>query len=166
MLQHMSSEEKAMRRLFVWLGAVVSVAFAVIQIVPYGHNHTNPPVTQEPAWDRPETRALAVRACFDCHSNETVWPWYSHIAPMSWLIQRDVDEGRRQLNFSEWNRPQKEARESTASMKKNEMPPWFYALPATNAALAAAERQTLITGLETTFGSKRARAGDGRNEDD
>jgi hypothetical protein len=85
---------------------------------------------------------------------------------MSWLIQRDVDEGRRELNFSEWNRPQKEARESTASMKKNEMPPWFYALPATNAALAAAERQTLITGLETTFGSKRARAGDGRNEDD
>jgi len=45
---------------------------------------------------------MARRACFDCHSNETVWPWYSSIAPVSWLVQRDVDEGREKLNFSDW----------------------------------------------------------------
>ena len=61
-----------MRRFIFWLAVVVIAAIGVIQLVPYGRDHTNPPVTQEPAWDRPETRMLAVRACFDCHSNETV----------------------------------------------------------------------------------------------
>ena len=75
----------------------------VIQLIPYGHNHTNPPVVQEPSWNRPETRAIVKRACFDCHSNETVWPWYSNVAPVSWLIYRDVAEGRQHLNFSEWD---------------------------------------------------------------
>ena len=105
-----------MRRFIFWLGAVLIIAVGVVQFVPYGGDHTNPRVTQEPVWDRPQTRMLAVRACFDCHSNETVWPWYSNIAPMSWLIQRDVDEGRRKLNYSEWNRGQKEARESAKSL--------------------------------------------------
>ena len=59
--------------------------FVLIQLVRFGRNHTNPPVAQEPSWDSTETRALAERACFDCHSNETVWPWYSNIAPVSWL---------------------------------------------------------------------------------
>ena len=62
---------------------IVIVGFLAIQLVPYGRTHTNPPVTAEPAWDSPQTRALAVRACFDCHSNETVWPWYTSIAPIS-----------------------------------------------------------------------------------
>jgi hypothetical protein len=79
----------------------------------------------EPRWDGPATRALAVRACYDCHSNETVWPWYSHVAPVSWLTQRDVAEGRRKLNFSEWDRGQKEARESGKTVRKGTMPPWF-----------------------------------------
>jgi len=52
------------------------------------------------------TEALARAACFDRHSNETKWPWYTNVAPMSWLIQRDVDEGCEVLNFSEWDRPQ------------------------------------------------------------
>ena len=70
-----------------------------------------------------QTRALAQRACFDCHSNETKWPWYSTIAPVSWLVQRDVEEGRRGLNFSEWGRPHKEANEAASSVEKGEMPP-------------------------------------------
>ena len=56
-------------------------------IVPFGHSHTNPPVTKEPAWNSPDTRALVQRACFDCHSNQTTWPWYSHVAPVSWLCK-------------------------------------------------------------------------------
>ena len=141
-----------MRRWIFWLVAVLIVALAAIQAVPYGRDHRNPPVTQEPPWDRPQTRVLAARACFDCHSNETVWPWYSHIAPVSWLIQLDVDEGRRKLNYSEWDRRQREAHESAKSLKKGEMPPWFYALPGSSAHLTRAERSALLTGLELTFG--------------
>lgn len=61
----------------------------LIQAVPYGRDHLNPPVRAEPQWDSPRTRELSARACFDCHSNETVWPWYSNIAPISWLIESD-----------------------------------------------------------------------------
>ena len=57
------------------MGVALFVAmFAVMQLVPYGRAHTNPPVIAEPAWDSPRTRELAARACFDCHSNETKWP--------------------------------------------------------------------------------------------
>ncbi|HEX7229427.1 MAG TPA: heme-binding domain-containing protein [Candidatus Binatia bacterium] len=92
-----------------WIGRLligIIVVLLAIQLIPYGHDHTNPPVHAEPAWDNPRTRELAARACFDCHSDQTVWPWYSNIAPISWLIQRDVEKGRSELNFSEWNRPQ------------------------------------------------------------
>ena len=88
------------------------------QFVPYGRDYRNPPVIQEPAWDSPATRALAKQACFDCHSNETVWPAYAKVAPISWLIAHDVDEGRSVLNFSEWQRPQKEAAESAKEVRK------------------------------------------------
>ena len=75
------------------------VLFGLIQLVPYGRNHQNPPVVQEPTWADADTRVIAQRACFDCHSNETMWPWYTNIAPFSWLVQRDVEEGRSKLNF-------------------------------------------------------------------
>jgi mono/diheme cytochrome c family protein len=146
-----------MRRIMFWLGGALIVVLLVVQFVPYGRRHTNPPVTQEPQWDQPRTRALAARACFDCHSNETVWPWYTHVAPVSWLVQRDVDEGRRALNYSEWDRGQREARESAKSLRKGEMPPWFYELPGTSARLTQAERAELIAGLEATFGAERPR---------
>ncbi len=129
-----------------------------IQFVPYGRDHTNPPVRKEPAWSSPRTRELAVRACFDCHSNETVWPWYSKIAPVSWLLQRDVDEGREKLNFSEWDRPQEEAHESAETMREGEMPPWYYPW----ARLSSEERQALIQGLEATLGTERHRGRRGR----
>src|SRR6478735_10619944 len=89
-----------------WTLVALGIGCVAIQFVPYGHAHTNPPVRLEPAWDSPQTRELAARACFDCHSNLTKWPWYSNVAPVSWLIQRDVDGGRAALNFSEWNKPQ------------------------------------------------------------
>lgn len=140
----------------ILLGALALAA--AIQLVPYGRNHTNPPITAEPAWDSPATRELAKRACFDCHSNETVWPWYSHVAPVSWLVQRDTDEGRRKLNFSEWDKPQKEADEAAESVREGEMPMWIYLPTHPEARLSDAEKQALIAGLEATFGSKRADA--------
>jgi hypothetical protein len=155
-----------MGRMLRWVGMAVVVVMVAIQLVPYGRDHRNPPVTQEPRWDGPDTRALAVRACFDCHSNETVWPWYTYVAPVSWLTQYDVDEGRRKLNYSEWDRGQREAHESAKSVRTGEMPPWLYLLPRPHARLTASEQATLIAGLEATFGAERARAGDRRRKDD
>jgi hypothetical protein len=120
--------------------------------VPYGRNHTNPPVHAEPLWDSPRTRELATRACFDCHSNETRWPWYSHVAPMSWLVQRDVDQGRRELNFSLWDRRQKRAKDAAAEVEKGEMPPGAYLMGHPEANLTEVEKADLIRGLRATFG--------------
>jgi len=123
-------------------------AFVLIQIVPFGRNHTNPPVTKEPAWDSPQTRQLVKRACFDCHSNETVWPWYSNIAPVSWLTARDVNGGRRHLNFSEWDKPQRHAGHVVEETKGGDMPPWFYLPMHPDAKLSAAEQAALIAGIQ------------------
>jgi hypothetical protein len=145
--------EIIMKKVLVIVGGVVVVAllgFGLLQLVPYGHNHTNPPVTAEPAWDSPQTRALAVRACFDCHSNEAVWPWYSNVAPVSWLIQHDVDEGRQRLNFSEWNLPQREKGRLSRIVLEGEMPPGIYLIMHSNANLNSTERQQLANGLTAT----------------
>ena len=140
------------RRFWVWSGTVLAVAFVAIQFVPYGRAHANPPVVAEPAWDSPDTRALARQACFDCHSNETEWPAYSQVAPVSWLIQRDVDEGRAALNFSEWQRSQKEADEAAEKVLEGEMPLRIYTLMHAHARLSNADRDRLARGLERTLG--------------
>ena len=133
--------------LIVLAGIVV-----VMQLIPYGRDHTNPPVTAEPAWDSPATRELAVTACFDCHSNETEWPWYTNVAPMSWLVQRDVDEGRETLNFSEWDRPMSdEIDEIGEIVLEGEMPPTQYTLIHRDAALSDDEARALADGLEATI---------------
>lgn len=90
-----------MKRLLIRSLLVLVGLLVVIQSVPYGRQHTNPPVVAVPAWDSPRTRELAERACFDCHSNETKWRWYSNVAPLSWWLQKHVDKGRVKLNFSD-----------------------------------------------------------------
>ena len=126
--------------------------FLAIQLVPYGRDHINAPITGEPAWDAPATRALAKQACFDCHSNETEWPAYASVAPASWLVQHDVDEGRAVLNFSEWTRPQKDAKEAAKELREGEMPPSAYMLIHAHARLSAADRDRLAQGLAKTVG--------------
>jgi hypothetical protein len=74
------------------------VAFIGIQLIPV--SRADPAVTTPIKWDSPQTEALAKRACMDCHSNQTVWPWYSYVAPASWPVYYDVVRGRQQLNFS------------------------------------------------------------------
>ncbi len=130
------------------------VIMIAIQFVPYGHNHTNPPVQAEPAWNDPQTRELAARACFDCHSNQTVWPWYSNVAPVAWLIQRDVDQGRRRLNFSEWNQTQRGAREAARIIQRGTMPQWYYVLLHPTAKLSSQDAQVLIQGLSTSLAQR------------
>src|SRR5579863_3940803 len=124
----------------------------LIQLIPYGHSHTNPPVTGEPSWNAPQTKDLIQRACFDCHSNETVFPWYSHVAPVSWLLQRDVNDGRSHLNFTEWDKPQKHAKDVAEQVKEGNMPPWFYLPMHPAARLTAAEKQALADGAEKSLG--------------
>ena len=90
----------------------------------------NPPVEVEvPALAN--VRVILRWACYDCHSNETVWPWYSQVAPFSWLVVRDVRKGRDELNFSTWNRitakqQVQKLKQSWKEVAKGDMPPWFY----------------------------------------
>ncbi len=148
-----------------WSLAALLGGLLLIQAVPYGRDHANPPVVAEPSWDSAQTRALAARACFDCHSNETVWPWYSNVAPVSWLVQRDVDEGREELNYSEWNRPQ-EGDESAETVVEGSMPPRSYLLTHTDARLADAELAALADGLVATLGGEAGHDEDGGGDDD
>ncbi|MFN8638919.1 MAG: heme-binding domain-containing protein [Dehalococcoidia bacterium] len=129
-----------------------------IQLVPYGRSHTNPPVLAEPTWDSPRTRELAARACFDCHSNETVWPWYSNVAPVSWLVQRDTDEGRGELNFSEWTNPKpRRAGQAAEAIREGGMPPALYLPTHPEARLSAAEKDELLKGVIATMGDEPRR---------
>ena len=131
------------------------VVFFAIQFVPYGHEHTPPPTGRLVAWDARRTLELARRACFDCHSNQTLWPWYSRVAPVSWLVQRDVNGGRRHLNFTEWDKPQRHAKDIAEQVKQGDMPPWFYLPMHPAARLTDAEKQALIDGAEKTLGPQR-----------
>src|SRR5579864_155918 len=138
-----------------WIALVV----VLIQLIPYGHNHTNPPVTKEPAWDSPATRALFERACFDCHSNQSVWPWYSYVAPVSWLVRNDVDGGRSHLNFSQWGPPQRHAADVSAEVKQGDMPLWYYLPMHPAAKLSDAEKQALMAGAAKTLGPQAEHQG-------
>jgi hypothetical protein len=138
-----------MRRIAIGAISIAALIFLLIQLAPYGHDHSDPLVQAEPQWDSPQTRALAQRACFDCHSNQTVWPWYSNVAPVSWLITHDVMEGRRRVNFSEWNRPEGQyVLEFREVFVEDNMPPANYLLLHPDARLTSAERQQLFNGLE------------------
>ena len=140
------------RRIAGWILGIAAVLGLAIQFIPYGRRHDNPPVRREPAWDSARTLALVRRACFDCHSNEVRWPWYSHVAPMSWLVQRDVDRGRRELNFSEWDRRQGKADDAAEEVREGRMPPWFYLPVHPEARLSPAEKSDLLEGLRATIG--------------
>jgi len=143
---------KMLKKILKWGAILVVGGFVLIQLVPYGRNHTNPPVQSEPNWDSPETRALAERACFDCHSNETEWPWYSNVAPVSWLVQHDVEEGRPILNFSEWDQGGKprELEEMWEVLQHGSMPPAVFLPTHPEARLTQAETDALIAGLRAT----------------
>ncbi len=132
---------------------VLCLVFAVIQLVPYSRDQANPPVVREPNWDSPKTRELAKRACFDCHSNETVKPWYSRVAPASWLIWSDIQSGRAALNFSEWQgngRESERPAELAKEINEGEMPPLQYALFHPASRLSEVDKRQLAEGLATT----------------
>jgi hypothetical protein len=135
------------------IGLIIAIILGglLIQLVPLPGRGQNPPVITEPIWDSPQTRALVKRTCFDCHSNETVWPWYSYVAPVSWLVYRDTMIGRSRLNFSEWNKRQRGAGEIIENIQDSEMPPVIYLPMHPKSRLTNAEKQQLITGLTNSL---------------
>ena len=143
-------------KVLVWLVVVGAVVFAAIQFVPYGREHENPPVTQEPTWADAETAALLRESCYDCHSNETRWPWYSHIAPSSWLLTNDIEDGREALNFSEWAFDEEEEPFVAVAIEENvrsgDMPPTRYLLLHPGARLSDEEKQALVDGVQRSLG--------------
>jgi hypothetical protein len=129
----------------VALGVAV-VAVLLIQLLPV--EKTNPPVETEMPAPAP-VRAILRRSCYDCHSNETVWPWYSRVAPVSFLLARDVAEGRRELNVSVWNRYEDKRRlrkfkEIIEQVGKKEMPPTVYTVAHRAAILTPEDRKALM----------------------
>ena len=136
-----------------WIaGALLGLA-TLLQLLPFGHPRSNPPITNEVAWPDPTTRALFARACGDCHSNETRWPWYSGIAPISWTITGHVRHGRGTLNVSEWSEERfgVEARASGQTLEDGTMPLPSYLRMHPDARLTEAERDHLIRGLDLAF---------------
>lgn len=135
-----------------WLksvGIAIVVILVGLQLIPV--NRTNPAITREVKWNAPTTRALAQRACYDCHSNETTWPWYGYVAPISLFLANHIDEGRGRLNFSAWDQPNTELDEVIESINKNKMPLWDFVLMHPEAKLTNAEKATLVAGLQATF---------------
>lgn len=123
---------------------------------------TNPPVTYQIQWNSSETEALIRTTCYDCHSNETVWPWYSYVAPVSWLVARDVNEGRDALNYST-GEGELEGEDMIDEIRDGDMPPANYLLMHPEANLTTEQRAQLIAGIEATFGGE---GNENENEDD
>ncbi len=125
--------------------------FLLIQLIPFGHNHANPPTVSEPQWSSPEARALVKEHCFQCHSNETNWTWYANIAPGSWLIAYDVIEGRQKFNFSDWQNNPGELDEMVETIQSGEMPPIQYWIMHPNSKMDAQQKQELIDALRSSI---------------
>jgi hypothetical protein len=127
-------------KLLLKVAVVGVVGFVVLQIfpakvigIPTQDIGTNPP-ERFPFSAPPEVEAIMRRACFDCHTNETRWPLYARIAPGSWLMARDVHNGRNHLNFSKWADTDEDERQDdlencAEQVASGEMPPWFYIVP-------------------------------------
>ena len=127
--------------------ALVAVAAVAVVIQFFPPERTNPasdPAASFEAVVKPpaQVSAIIARACQDCHSHRTVWPWYSRVAPASWLVADDVIEARRKFNFSAWARMSPErAQEVLGDMcqevKAGDMPLWQYRLLHPEAKLSA-----------------------------
>ncbi len=140
------------RRIWLWVLGVLLLLLLVAQLARFvvpSFRLTNPPVTQTVAWDSPETQQLFTAACADCHSNETVWPWYSYVAPVGWLVANHVHEGRDEYNISEPGRI--DTKEMVEELERGTMPMFPYPLMHPEANLSDAQVQALIAGIEATF---------------
>ncbi|MEY2565950.1 MAG: hypothetical protein QOE35_479 [Actinomycetota bacterium] len=156
----MASRRRWLLRILLWSLA----ALAVMQVVPYGWKRTNPPVTADAPWPTPAAARIARQSCYECHSNETTWPVYSKVAPMSWLVRHDVDGGRDKLNFSTWG-DHTDLHDVSDVIRGGSMPPLQYTLIHPAAKLTAEEKRVFIAAIQAMDqgggGSGRGRGGGG-----
>lgn len=145
----MSVKTPALAALLVLAGTAVAVQLVPLERVnlPVPPLLPSPPSTGD-IGAPPQIEALLARACYDCHSNRTKWPWYSHVAPVSWRLARDVALGRKELNFSEWRSYYPQTRRRKLQwmgrvLRERSMPPWAYRLMHPGARLNGAERAML-----------------------
>ena len=140
----------------IWLkriSLVLTIFLAASQLIRPAR--TNPPT--KPSWEihatlpvEPAVAVIFARSCDDCHSNRTIWPWYSRVAPASWLVAFDVRKGRRKLNFSEWHAysgqdSQKLLHEICSEVSDGEMPGFGYSLLHPKAKLSAPDVQAVCS---------------------
>jgi len=110
----------------------------------------NPTLDAEPKWDSPRTRELVQRACFDCHSNQTRYPWYSQVEPARWLLWDHIRGARRHLNFSDPD-SDLDVDDLVDAIRSGDMPLWSYRLLHPAARLTGPEKDSLVVGLLRTF---------------
>jgi hypothetical protein len=147
------------RSILLGIAGVAIVGFIGLQLVP-GFDHTNPPAVNTIQWNSPETEQLMRNACYDCHTNETRWPWYSYIAPVKWLVVKDVNEGRESMNLSDGT-GETSARDLIRQIQRGEMPPAIYVAMHPEANLTAAQRQQLIDGIQASAANLPRGGGEG-----
>ena len=139
------------RKLALMILVALVAVFVLIQfkVAPL----TNPPSKGELSAP-PEVEAILKRSCFDCHSNQTNWPWYSHVAPISWMVVRHVESGRKQMNFSEWGEyfPTTRKRKlqwMQRALHDEVMPLWSYRMMHPDARLSDDDRARLLEWIQT-----------------
>jgi hypothetical protein len=143
-----------MKKILKWIFAALIIAFALLQFT--NPARTNPPVVSDLMASNPpppEIAATLRAACYDCHSSETRWPWYSRVAPMSWLVANDVKEGRDNLNLSEWpsdnpKRAAKRLEDMSEEIDNGEMPLKKYTAIHADARLTDARKKQLTDWLD------------------
>ena len=143
---------KENRGIFFACVTAVVLGFVLLQFWPT--DTSNPPVVTTPAWQSERTHDLAQRACFDCHSHETDWPWYTRVVPPYFLMAHDVSRGRSALNFSEWEEScctQAQIDDMAITVTKNHMPLPYYLVLHPEAKLSDVERGQLVYGLIQTM---------------
>ena len=144
---------KRLHKQTIWRIVIAVVILIGILSVAIPVDRTNPPVTgtiEAPG----KVMAILHRSCYDCHSNETKWPWYSYVAPASWLVEKDVQDGRKHLNFSQWDtysekRRRHKIKEIGEEVAEGEMPLWFYVPLHAEAGLLPADIEILTAWSES-----------------
>ena len=125
---------------------VLVIALLAMQFIPVERSN---PTEKGQVVAPPQVETILRRACYDCHSNETRWPWYARVAPISFLLARDVREGRRELNFSIWDRYEqrrkaRKLKEIIKEVEEGDMPPWYYVPVHPDAKLSRGDRETIV----------------------
>ncbi len=153
---------------------ILVILFIAIQF--FGPDRTNPPVEREKTvqalTDIPESVSqILQRSCYDCHSNETRWPWYSYVAPVSWLVVKDVQDGRSHLNFSDWaqyseRKVEKALDEICEEIQEGAMPLKQYLWLHPDARLSAEEVQAICDWTQAELSRMGAAPTDEKQEEE